>query len=144
QVGEKITVTSFNYPGVDLEVEIIGEFPDGRYNQSALVNVQYIMDGIDAWQRKNGKPHPMADKAVNLVWLRVPDTEAFRSTADRIMDDPSFKTPAVKVETGSSGIATFLDAYRDILWGVRWLLVPAILVTMAVVIANAISISVRE
>ena len=44
----------------------------------------------------------------------------------------------------SSGIASFLDAYRDLLCGMRWLLVPAILVTMALVIANAISISVRE
>src|SRR5439155_413439 len=41
-------------------------------------------------------------------------------------------------------IASFLDAYRDLLWGMRWLLVPAILVTLALVIANAISISVRE
>lgn len=145
RVGEKITVTSFNYVGVDLEVEIIGEFPDGRYNQSALVNVQYIMDGLDAWKRKNGgKSHPMADKSINLVWLRVPNTEAFRETADRIMESATLKNPAVKVETASSGVASFLDAYRDILWGVRWLLVPAILVTMAVVIANAISISVRE
>jgi putative ABC transport system permease protein len=102
------------------------------------------MDGIDAWQRKNGKPHAMAEKAVNLVWLRVPNTEAFRATADRIMDDPTFKTPAVKVETASSGVASFLDAYRDIFWAMRWVVVPACLITMAVVIANAISISVRE
>ena len=50
----------------------------------------------------------------------------------------------MKCETASSGIAKFLDAYRDLLFGMRWLLVPAILVTMALVIANAISISVRE
>src|SRR5262249_23947599 len=41
-------------------------------------------------------------------------------------------------------IATFLDAYRDLLWGVRFLLVPAALVSLALVIANAISISVRQ
>jgi putative ABC transport system permease protein len=50
----------------------------------------------------------------------------------------------VKCETASSGIASFLDAYRDLLWGMRWFLVPAVLCTMALVIANAISISVRE
>ena len=60
------------------------------------------------------------------------------------MSSPEFTDPAVKCETASSGIASFLDAYRDLLWGMRWLLVPAILVTMALVIANAISISVRE
>ena len=47
-------------------------------------------------------------------------------------------------ETLSSGVATFLDGYKDLLFGMRWLLVPAILVTMALVIANSISISVRE
>jgi putative ABC transport system permease protein len=41
-------------------------------------------------------------------------------------------------------MAAFLDAYKDLLWGMRWMLVPIILATMALVIANAISISVRE
>jgi putative ABC transport system permease protein len=144
RVGEWITVTSFNYPGVDLEVKIIGAFPKGRYDLSALVNRDYIIEGMEAYKRKNGKEHPMARKTLNLVWLRVPDTSAFRQVAEQIMVSPEFKDPAVKCETASSGIASFLDAYRDLLWGMRWLLVPAILITMALVIANAISISVRE
>ena len=144
KVGERMTVTSFNYPGIDLEVDVIATFPPGRYDQSSLVNVDYLLNGLDAWKQKNGKPHPMADKCLNLVWLRVPDTDSFRKVADQVMDSPSFSSPAVKVETASSGVASFLDAYRDILWGVRWLFVPAVLITMAAVIANAISISVRE
>jgi putative ABC transport system permease protein len=76
--------------------------------------------------------------------MRVPDTENFREVADEVMESPNFTTPAVKCETAASGVASFLDAYRSLLWGVQWLLVPAVLVTMAVVIANAISISVRE
>ena len=144
KVGERIKVTSFNYPGLDLEVEIIGEFPDGRYNQSALVNFSYIQNGLDAYKIKNGKAHPMADKCLNLMWLKVPDTQAFRELADQIMDSPDFTTPAVKCETASSGVASFLDAYRDLFWGVKWLFVPAIVITLAVVIAATISISVRE
>jgi putative ABC transport system permease protein len=144
RVGETILVTSFNYPGVDLEVTIFAAFPKGRYDQSALVNRDYINDSLDAWKQKNGKPHPMADKTLNLVWVRVPDSDAFRQVADQITSSPEFLSPAVKCETASSGIASFLDAYRDLLWGMRWLLVPAILVTMSLVIANAISISVRE
>jgi putative ABC transport system permease protein len=50
----------------------------------------------------------------------------------------------VKCETESSGIGSFLDAYRDLLWGMRWVLVPACVLTLALVLANAISISVRE
>jgi putative ABC transport system permease protein len=41
-------------------------------------------------------------------------------------------------------VASFLEPYKDILLWVRWLLVPAILATMGLVIACAISISVRE
>src|SRR5262249_41120441 len=55
-----------------------------------------------------------------------------------------YSAPAVKIETASSGIASFIEPYRDLLWGLKWLLVPALLITMALVIANAISISVRE
>jgi putative ABC transport system permease protein len=64
--------------------------------------------------------------------------------AGQIMGSPRYKSPAVKCETASSGVASWLDSFRTLLWGMRWLLVPAILVTMCLVIANAISISVRE
>ena len=52
--------------------------------------------------------------------------------------------PAVKCETLSSGVASFIEPYKDLLFGVRWLLSPAILAALSLVIANAISISVRE
>ena len=86
----------------------------------------------------------MADKSLNLVWLKLPDTETYRRVAEQIETSSQFTSPAVKCETASSGIASFLDAYRDLLWGMRWILVPMVLATMALVIANAISISVRE
>src|SRR5262249_49922746 len=36
------------------------------------------------------------------------------------------------------------ESYRDLIWGMRWLLSPAVVITMALVVANAISLSVRE
>ena len=50
----------------------------------------------------------------------------------------------MKCETAASGVSTFMEAYRDIILGMRWLLAPAIIVVLSLVIANAISISVRE
>jgi putative ABC transport system permease protein len=144
KVGESFELTCLNYPGLTLEVEVIGEFPEGRYNQSALMNVEYFRRAMDDYKKRTGKPHPGEDKSLNLVWLRVEDTEAFKTISDQIVSSPSFASPAVKCETASSGVASFLDAYRSLLWGMRWLLVPAILGTMSLVIANAISISVRE
>jgi putative ABC transport system permease protein len=86
----------------------------------------------------------MADRTLNLFWMRLPTSEAFGLVAERLASPGKFSSPAVKCETASSGIAAWLEGYRDLIWGVRWLLTPAILITMALVLANAISISVRE
>jgi putative ABC transport system permease protein len=144
KVGERIKVTSMNYKDIDLECEIFAAFPPGRFDQSAVMNRQYLIDALDSYKTRSGAPHPLASKALNLVWVRVPDNTAFQVVAGQIMNSSQFKDPAVKCETASSGIASFLDAYRTLLWGMRWLLAPAILATMSLVLANAISISVRE
>jgi putative ABC transport system permease protein len=145
RVGERIKITSMNYKDIDLDFDIVGTFPDGRYNNSAVMNRDYLLDALDAYPRThNGTKHPLADKALNLFWLRVPDPEAYRRVADQIMSSSLYTAPAVKIETASSGIASFIEPYKDLLRGLKWLLVPALLITMALVIANAISISVRE
>jgi putative ABC transport system permease protein len=144
RVGERFTVTSVNAKGLDLEFEIVGVFPEGRYDQSAVMNRDYLNDAFDAYARNTGKKHPLAEKSLGLVWLRLKDQDAFNKVADQITSSARFSAPAVKFETASSGISSFLEPYRDLLWGLKWLLVPALLATMALVIANAISISVRE
>ncbi len=146
KVGERVTVTSINYKDINLDVEIIGALPSGRYGQSAVMNCQYLNDALneDYPRTHNGQKHPLADKSLNLVWLRVPDTKTYEKMADQIETAYRDSTPSVKCETASSGVASFLDAYRDLLWGMEYLFTPIALISMAVVIATAISISVRE
>lgn len=145
QVGDRFKLTSLNYKGIDLEFEIVGSFPDGRYNNSAIMNRDYLNGALLSWERThNGKPHDMEAKTLNLVWLKVPNREQFTKLDQQIERSPLFSDPAVKCETASSGVANFLESYRDLLWGMRWLLAPAILATLSLVISNAISISVRE
>lgn len=144
RVGEKFKVFSMNYKDIDLEFDIVGEFPEGRYNQSAAMHRDYLNASLDDYERKNGKKHPMADKSLNLFWMRLPTSDAFEMVADRIGQPGKFASPAVKVETASSGIATWLDAYKDLVFAMRWLISPAVLITMSLVVANAISIGVRE
>jgi putative ABC transport system permease protein len=145
RVGERFKVTSFNYKDIDLEFEIVGTFPKNpRYDQSAVMHRDYLYDALDKYERDNKRKHPMAEKPLNLVWLRVPDSEMFSKLGNQIMSSPRYTAPYVKVETNASGIASFLEPYRDILWGVKWLLVPALLGIMALVMAMAISINVRE
>lgn len=146
RVGERIKVTSVNYKGIDLEFDIVDTFPSGtRYDLSAVMNKDYLLAAFDDYKQKHkGQPHEMADRSLGLVWLRVKNRNDFERLADQIMRSPLYADPAVKCETQASGVSAFLEAYKDIIWGMRWLLAPAVLVTLSLVIANAISISVRE
>jgi putative ABC transport system permease protein len=140
----RVKLTSINYKDIDLEVEIVGLLPDGRYNISAIMRVDYFNAAFDKYARDKGRQHDLSGKRLNLIWIRVPDREAFDRIGGIIENARVFDERPLKVETASSGIGAFLDAYRDILAGVRWLLVPAMLVIMSLVMANAISITVRE
>jgi putative ABC transport system permease protein len=145
RVGERIKIYSLNYKEIDLEFEIVGMFPSGRYDGSAVMNSEYLNEALDAYARLPGKGrHPMADQSLNVMWLRMRDRQHFERVAEQIASAPYYSNPAVKCETAASGIASFLEAFRDLIWGMRWLLAPAALVTLSLVIANAISISVRE
>ncbi len=145
-VGERIKVTSFTHKDIDLELEIVGTFPDlPRYNQVGVMNRDYLQDAVDAYPRThNGVKHPRADTNLNLVWLRVADSQTFSKVGNQIMSSPQYTAPAVKCETAASGTSSWLEPYRDIFWGVKWLLVPVLFAIMALVMAMAISISVRE
>jgi putative ABC transport system permease protein len=146
KVGETFKVFGQNYKDINLEFTVVGVIPDGtRYDKNAFMNRDYLNRALDDFPRKNGgKKHPQVNKTLNLVWLRVKDTTEFEKVAGQVVNSPEFLAPAVKVETASSGISNFLEAYSDLLWGMRWLLAPAILATLSLVISNAISISVRE
>ncbi|MFO0821498.1 MAG: ABC transporter permease [Pirellulales bacterium] len=145
QVGDRIKIYSINYREIDLEFEIVGLFPDGRYDLSAAFNRQYLNDAMDQYPSTHGgKPHPMMSGSLNLVWLRVPDRDSFQKVREQIEESPFYSNPAVKCETAASGVSTFMEAYRDLIFGMRYLLAPAIIIVLSLVIANAISISVRE
>jgi len=144
RVGDRIKAYSFNYKDLEFEMEIVGTFPRGRYDQSAAMNVEYLRRTLDSYERAKGQRHPLADKSMNLFWVRFPSKDGFERYAEIVSAPGRFASPAVKVEVASSAISTFLDAYKDIIAGMRYLLAPGILATMILIIANAISISVRE
>ncbi len=147
RVGDRITVFGRNYRDMNLELEIVGTFPKepARYADSSVISRDYFNRQLDAYQRShNNQPHPMAEKTLGLVWLRLSDRKAFNKVSEQILKSPSFTSPAVKIETSSTGIGAFLEAWRDIIWAMRWLMTPACMLVLSLVISNAISISVRE
>ena len=121
-----------------------GRFPPVATTAWPRFNRDYFNNEMDSYERRTGRKHPLADRRMNLVWLKVSNTEDFTRVAAQIESSPLFSNPAVKCETASSGIASFLDAFRDLIWGMRWLLAPACILTLSMLIANAIGISVRE
>jgi putative ABC transport system permease protein len=144
RVGERIKIYSFNYKDIDFEVEIVGTLPRGQYDQNAFMNINYFRNTLDAYERSHGQRHPLADKSLNLVWARFPNKEGYERYAEVVGQPGRFSSPAVKVEMASAAIASFLDAYKDILWAMRALMAPLILAVIVTIVAIAYSISVRE
>ena len=147
QIGDRIKLTSINYRGIDLEFEIVGVFPPqaARYSKLALFNRAYFDRAMEQYPRTHqNQQHPQAARTINLVWLRVDNRRDFERIAEQISSSPAFTVPAVKCETAAAGVGNFLQSFRTLLDAMRFLLVPAILVTLSLVISNAISISVRE
>ena len=42
RVGERIKLYGINFRGIDLELEIVGVFPPGRYDKSAAIHRDYL------------------------------------------------------------------------------------------------------
>jgi putative ABC transport system permease protein len=145
RVGERFKVTGVNFQDIDLEFEIAAMLPPGDFDQLAIMNRDYLNKAIDTYPRTHAHmKHPLADRSLNQVWLRVPDHETLVRLTHQVESSPFFRNPAVKCETLSTDIANQLDIFHDLIWGMRWLLSPAIVFTIVLVIANAISISVRQ
>ncbi len=146
KIGERLKLTGVSISkGLDLEFEIVGAFPVGRYDTMAAFNRDYYVNAIDAYPATHhGQKHPWSERNLNLMVLKVADQEDFARVATQVENAPELSDPAVRCETMASGIASMLEPFRDLIWGMRWLLAPACLATILLVIANAISISVRE
>lgn len=144
-IGDRFRVKSTNYSGLELEFEVVGAFPDGRYEQFAVMRRDYLNDSLEAYPRSHGgQKHPLADKSLNVVWLKVADPAAYNKVSEQIDSSGLFQSPAVKCETLAAAVASAMEGFKDLVWGMRWLLAPAILAVMSLVLCNSISISVRE
>ncbi len=149
RVGQTIKLHGMNYANLLFEFEIIGELPEGKYEGVSFMNKDYLIQQIDTFPTspnnpKKGEQHPMADKCINLIWVRLPTKEAFETLSEKVNNRAEFGTVPIKLETASSGIGTWLGAFKDIFWGIKFILVPAMIGIMSLVVANALSISVRE
>ena len=139
KVGQRIKLYGLNYPDMTFELEIIGSLPDGKYEGVGFMNKEYLDDLL----RQKPPDYAMQKKALNLIWVRLPNKQAFELLNAMVGED-KFNDPPVKLETASSGIGSWLDAYKDIFFGMKYILSPAVVAIMCLVIVNAIGIGVRQ
>jgi putative ABC transport system permease protein len=144
RVGEWITLTGMMHRNIDLELQIVGVFPSGRLSDLGVIQRDYFNAAFDAFAARTGSRHPMAGKTLTMVWLQMPAHDDCGRVGEQIQRSGLYQEPPVKCQTVAAEVAAALDAYADLIWGLRWLLAPAILVIMTLVMANAIGISVRE
>jgi putative ABC transport system permease protein len=119
---------------IEIDFEIVGELPGtSRWVQGAFMDYAYLDNVLNAQKCE-------LDGKVNLGWLKVTTPESAGLVSATIEKDIS----DIKSEEGSSAVSRFLDGYKDLLNGVRYVLAPAIVIVMIIIVANAIGITVRE
>jgi putative ABC transport system permease protein len=146
RVGDRFRLTGRGIcQGIDLEFEVAGVLPEGGLSDwLAIMNGDYFNDAVDAYRGPGRSKHALDQTRLNGVSLRFADPQDYGLVARQVVESPLFQKPQVKCETMAAVFAGMLEAYRDLFWGAKWLLLPAILVTMTLVVANAIAINVRE
>jgi putative ABC transport system permease protein len=68
RIGERFKLTGIGeYKGIDLEFEIVGVFPAGRYDTLAAFNCDYFNNELDSYpSNHNGQKHPLSERSLNL------------------------------------------------------------------------------
>jgi putative ABC transport system permease protein len=140
KVGQRVKLYGLNYPDSIADFDIIATLPDGKYEGIGFMNKEYL----DALLKQKPPDYVMQDKALNLIWVKLPNKQAFERLNAMVDDPKNFNNPPIKMETASSGIGSWLDAYKDIFFGMKYIMCPAMVAIMSLVVANAISIGVRE
>jgi putative ABC transport system permease protein len=120
---------------IEMEFEIVGSLPAGsRWEQGGFMDYVYLDRVLHEKQNE-------MDGQVNIAWLTVDDQSAVEKVGG-IFEHPNYRE--VKAESAATTASRFLKSFESLLFGIKFLLSPAILVVMTVIVANAISITVRE
>jgi len=119
---------------IEMELEIVGQIPENsRWAQAAFMDYAYLDRVLK--EKKNE-----LDGKIMLGWLKFGDQESAGTGSGIIERDIT----DIKSEIASTSIGRFLEPYKDLLNGIKYLLIPAIVIVMTIIVANAISITVRE
>lgn len=145
KVGDEFKLYGLSHRDIEFEYRIVGAFPPGgMLGQAAAMRYDYLIGKMDDYKVRTGKEHPQAALCMNLVWVRMPSKAAYQELAAVVNEPGTFSSPAVKMETFSAAMGAFLEPFKDILWGMEWIIMPSVVVIMCLVIGITITIGVRE
>src|SRR5262245_10003690 len=144
QVGERFKVTATDFTGIDLEFEIVGVLPSGRWDENGIMNVRYLNNAIDAYKGPGNTKHPLDQKRIDMFWMEVGNKDDFPQLVEQVNSSPSFQSPPIRCATFASLVANFLDSWSGFIFFIQWVLVPGSMFSMVLLIANGISLNVRE
>jgi len=145
RVGDRFTVSGVQPAGIELEFEVVGELPMGRWAENGIMNAPYLNASIAAFCKEHPSSKPVFDeRRINMFWVEGGNADDFRKIVEQINTAPMFSTPAVKCEPFASLVANYLDSWSGFIWFLEWVLVPGSMFSMMLLIANAISLNVRE
>lgn len=130
RIGQQVTVTGLQHPKTKVPLTIVGTFPPGQ-----LPGLYFRQDYF-----QNLEP---SRSVVNAVLLQIRDSSQVDGVAAAIRDRYARRTPALKVETESAGVARFAGRAASILSLIQ-MVVGVLLIDMIIILSNSISISVRE
>ncbi|HXG08913.1 MAG TPA: ABC transporter permease [Gemmataceae bacterium] len=119
---------------IEMQLEIVGTLPAGsRWVQHTFMDYAYL-------DRVLKEKKSEMDGKIMLGWLKFDDSDSAGKGSAVIETHIS----DIKSEIASTAISRFLEPYKNLFNGVKYLLVPAIWLVMTLIVANAISITVRE
>jgi putative ABC transport system permease protein len=117
-----------------MEFEIVGIIPDrSQWADATFMDHAYLQRVLQEKKSDN-------DGKVDVAWLMVADQEA----AQRVSVTIENHLRDLKCETLSKAFSRWLAPLRDFLWGIEYIVAPAIMIVMIIIIANAVGITVRE
>jgi putative ABC transport system permease protein len=145
KVGDRIKVSGLMPAGIDLEFEVVGIVYSTRWRENGFMNARYLNAAIDTFCRDHPDRKPFLDsQRIKMFWVEAAKKEDFSPLVEQINSSALFAAPPVKCETFSSLVANYLDSWSGFIWFIQWVLVPASMFSMVLLIANAISLNVRE
>jgi putative ABC transport system permease protein len=119
---------------IEMDFEIVGEIPLGnQWTQGGFMDQEVLNRVLE------DKENEMANR-VDFALLQVDDLEA----AERVCSLIEENVREVHAETMSAAFARFMEPLKGLLRWMKYVLVPAILVVMTLILANTFSLSVRE